>query len=139
MPRSGLILKRAIHVARAAAGIRSDVALADAAGMRYQTLMDWYADRSRPTPGPLSKIAEVLDMPVADLWAAWEGRPTRPDDIAELVAALDRHTEAVTALVEELRAALTGVEQGLRVAAMLREGEGSGLPNGQPSRVGAAP
>ena len=135
----GQSLKRVIHMARAAAGIPSDLALATAAGVRYQTLMDWYAERNRPTPGPLSKVAEALDISVADLWAAWEGRQSTSSDVAVLVDALNRQTDAITTLVSELRASLRGVERGLEAAAKLREGASSGAPNAPRSHEGARP
>lgn len=100
----GLALKRAIHMARAAAGVPSDVALATTAGLRYQTLMDWYAERSRPTPGPLGKVAEALGVPVADLWAAWERRPAVSSDIGALIGALNRQADAISDLVSQMRA-----------------------------------
>lgn len=111
VPIGGPALKRQIHVARAEAGIPSDRELARRAGVRYQTLMDWYADRTRPTTGPLSRIATELALPVGDLWAAWEGdeaQPPKPDEGA-LVEALHAQTRALsaqTSALEELAQAI---------------------------------
>lgn len=97
-PSRGDALKTAVHVARAQRGIRSDRALTELAGVRYQTLMDWYAGRTAPSTGPLSAIATTLDIPVADLWAAWER--SGPGIVTD--PGLGRLTDAINRLAEVL-------------------------------------
>jgi hypothetical protein len=125
VPSGGPALKRRIHVARAEAGIPSDRELARRAEVRYQTLMDWYADRTRPTTGPLSRIATELTLPVADLWAAWEGdeaSASKPDDRA-LVDAIEAQTVAITAQAS----ALSELAQAIQDARSEQRGMNEGL------------
>lgn len=98
--RGGRALQRAIHIARARAGIPSDAALAHAAPVSYDTLMNWYADKTRPRGAELQRVAIALDVPYADLEAAYEGREKDPQPLHEAVAEL---TDAVRALVGEIR------------------------------------
>lgn len=91
----GRALKIAIHTARARAEITSDSALALKAGVHYDTLMNWYSERTTPRPHELSKVARALDVPLNDLMAAWEGRPIEPPPVQD----------AMRELVEEMRLA----------------------------------
>lgn len=93
---AGERLKRAIHIARPAVGITSDVDLATRAGVHYDTLMNWYAGRTVPRPAAIRQIAEILDVSYGDLLAAYDGR--EPEAIP-----LER---AVTDLIAEIRIAL---------------------------------
>ncbi len=105
----GRSLRRAIHVARARAGITSDSEVAHLAGVHYDTLMNWYADRTTPRPAEVRKVADALGVPFADLMAAWEGRdaeqPTLQAAIGELVAELRESRRSIdTAVLALLRA-----------------------------------
>lgn len=107
MPKGGgRSLKSVIHVQRARAGITSDVQLAGQAHVHYDTLMNWYSDRTVPRPAEVKKIASALrrgqlaqgipeDKAVTfgDLMAAYEGLDVEPPSL----------TEAVLTLVDELR------------------------------------
>ncbi|HEV8282343.1 MAG TPA: helix-turn-helix transcriptional regulator [Candidatus Limnocylindrales bacterium] len=95
MPESGgAALKRAIHVARARTDYTSDMALAKAAGVHYDTLMNWFADKTTPRPFEVRKVAVTLGVSMADLLAAWEGRDPDPPPVQD----------AIRELVDELRA-----------------------------------
>lgn len=106
----GSALKRAIRVARARSEYTSDMALAIAAGVHYDTLMNWYADRTTPRPAEVRKVARVLGIPYGDLMAAYEGREPEPvplqDAIRELVDELrqSRHADdqRITRLVDAI-------------------------------------
>lgn len=93
----GQALKRAIHAARGAAGITSDVELALRARVSYDTLMNWYSDRTTPRPSAIRQVATALGIPYDTLLAAYEGRPSAPeplqDAIRELIAELRRSSE----------------------------------------------
>lgn len=107
----GAALKQAIRTARARSAYNSDMALSVAAGVHYDTLMNWYADRTTPRPAEVRKVAAALQVPYADLMAAYEGRDPEPaplqDAIRELVDELreSRHADdrRVMALVDAIR------------------------------------
>lgn len=93
-------LKQAIHVARARAGITSDMQLSLRAGVSYDTLMNWYGGRTRPRGAELQRVATTLGVPYATLEAAYEGRDPEPQPLQDAVRDL---TGAVRALVAEIR------------------------------------
>lgn len=107
-PGGGQALKVAIHVARAKTDMASDMALALRAGVHYDTLMNWYSERTTPRPHELSKVARALDVSLNDLMAAWEGRPIEPPPLQD----------AIRELVEELR--LTRAQQHESTMALLQ-------------------
>lgn len=90
----GAALKVAIRSARAHSPYDSDMALSVAAGVHYDTLMNWYADRTTPRPAEVRKVAAALGIPFSDLMAAYEGRDPEPAPLHD----------AIRELVDELRA-----------------------------------
>ena len=50
-----------------------DVGLAQLAGIRRQTLQDWYAGKDTPSLGHLAAVAEALGVRRVDLVAAYDG------------------------------------------------------------------
>lgn len=89
----GAALKEAIHIARARSDITSDSQLALKANVHYDTLMNWYAERTTPRPAELKKVADVLGIRYTDLMDAFEGRDPQPPSLEE----------AIVELVDELR------------------------------------
>lgn len=89
----GQALKVAVHIARAKTDMSSDAALATRAGVHYDTLMNWFSERTVPRPFELSKVAKALDVSLNDLLSAWEGRPLEPPPLQD----------AIRELVEEIR------------------------------------
>jgi transcriptional regulator with XRE-family HTH domain len=135
----GARLKQAVHVARAKAGITSDVQLAQRARVSYDTLMNWFGGKTVPRGHELEKVAKATGTSLWVLQAAYEGRPADPpplhDAIRDLVGELNRQTAAITALVDELRQDQTGrdaAEERLRTAeaglALLAQRAGVTLP-----------
>jgi ribosome-binding protein aMBF1 (putative translation factor) len=106
MDKGGKALKRAIHVARARAGIASDMELSQRAGVHYDTLMNWYSGRTVPRPAEVRKVAEAVDIPLVVLMDAYEGRDPEPmvlqDAISELVGELRKGREQNDRLLAEL-------------------------------------
>lgn len=111
--QGGKALQRAIHVARARAGFTSDVQMALAASISYDTLMNWYGNRTTPRPAEVKRLAQTLGVPYGDLMAAYEGREPEPqplqDAIRDLVAELrlgrveqQRSTDALLKALERL-------------------------------------
>jgi transcriptional regulator with XRE-family HTH domain len=96
----GRALKKAIHVARARAGITSDMQLSLRSGVHYDTFMNWYGDRTRPRGAELQRVATTLGVPFATLEAAYEGREPEPQPLQDAVRDL---TGAVRELVVEIR------------------------------------
>lgn len=145
----GAALKQAIHVARAKAGITSDVQLALRAHVHYDTLMNWFGDKGIPRGFELKKVAKALGVHYWELQAAYDGEDPQPqplqDAIRDLAGQLGQQTAAITSLVDELRLAraehegmLEGIERGLRVAASIQEAVGQPASNGPPSRADTA-
>ena len=99
-------LKRTIRAARSRAGIKSDQELALEAGVHLQTLQNWMYGKTTPRPSELSKVAQALNVPMADLMAIYEGRDPEPaplqDAIRELVEELRQDRRVMTALLDLL-------------------------------------
>lgn len=125
---AGARLKRAVHIARARAGLTSDVQVATKANVSYDTLMNWYGGRTVPRPFELKKVADALQTSYADLWSRYEGVDPEPlplqDAIRELIPVLSD-------LVAELR--LTRAEQVVATETML---EALGALGSHPGREG---
>jgi transcriptional regulator with XRE-family HTH domain len=107
MDKGGQALKRAIHVAREREGIPSDMALARASTVSYDTLMNWYADRTVPRPAELKKVADAAGTTLVALMDAYEGRdpepPTLVEALHELVQELREQHRQNRELMDELR------------------------------------
>jgi transcriptional regulator with XRE-family HTH domain len=93
-PVGGEALKRAIRIARAKTDITSDTQLALLAGVHYDTLMNWYGNRTTPRPFEVKKVASVLGVPLSELMSAYEGYDPEPPPLQD----------AVRELVGEMRA-----------------------------------
>ena len=143
MPETGgSRLKQAIHVARAKAGIASDVQLALRAGVSYDTLMNWYGGKTVPRGHELNKVAKATGTTVWVLQAAYEGRPPDPpplqDAIRDLVTLAGGLLSEVQAQREEwatergaraeLEASILESLQAVRRAANQRDGPEPGPP-----------
>lgn len=99
-PRGGDALKLAIHVARERSGITSDTQLAGQAGVSYDTLMNWFGERTTPRPAELKKVADAIGVRLVDLMDAWEGREPMAPGLESAVHAL---IAQIGELVDELR------------------------------------
>lgn len=111
----GLRLKRAIHQARAVTDITSDTALSLRAGVHYDTLMNWYAERTVPRPAELKKVADALGVRMADLMDVYEGRDPRPPSLEEAIGEL---VDEIRVFVHEAR--LSRIAQDESTSAILR-------------------
>ncbi len=89
----GPALKQAIHVARARTELTSDMQLSLRSGVSYDTLMNWYGDRTTPRPAEVKRVADTLGISYSILMAAWEGRDPEPPALQD----------AIRELVEEMR------------------------------------
>lgn len=94
-------LKRTIRAARSHQNIKSDMELSLRAGVHLQTIQNWMYGKTTPRPSELSKVAQALDMSMADLMAVYEGRDPEPPPLQDAVRDL---TGAVRELVTEIRA-----------------------------------
>jgi transcriptional regulator with XRE-family HTH domain len=101
-------LKAVIRARRSIVGITSDSDLATRAGVHLETLQNWMYGKTTPRPHQLSKVAKVLDIPMADLAAVYEGRDILPPPLQD----------AIRELVEELR--LSRAQQHEATLALLR-------------------
>jgi transcriptional regulator with XRE-family HTH domain len=112
----GAGLKQAIHIARERAELTSDVQVADKSGVSYDTLMNWFGNKTTPRPHQIRKVADALGVRFSDLMDAWEGRETEPPAlhavIRELIAEmrLDRaqQHEATVAILRALSTLVPG-------------------------------
>ena len=121
----GSALKKAIHLARARAGIVSDMELARRAQVSYDTFMNWYGDKTVPRPHEVKKVADVLGVRYSDLLAAYEGHDPEPPPLQD----------AIHELVEEMRLSRaqqheTAMAIMRTLAALLPSREGGGDPVG---------
>lgn len=98
----GAALKRAIHVGRERAGITSDMQLADKAHVSYDTLMNWFGDRTTPRPAELKRVADAIGLRLVELMDVWEGRDPQPPDLIEVIGQL----------VDEIRVAVVEMRMG---------------------------
>jgi transcriptional regulator with XRE-family HTH domain len=132
MPKKGgQALKHAIHVARARAGVTSDMQLALRAHVSYDTLMNWFSSRTVPRPHELKKVADSIGTSYGDLMAAYEGRDPEPQPLQDAVSDL---TAAVRALIVEIREER---DRGQDAAAAIVRAVGSlPTPGGSPASNG---
>jgi transcriptional regulator with XRE-family HTH domain len=128
----GAALKRAIHVARARTEYTSDMQLAKAANVSYDTLMNWYADKTTPRAFEVRKVAATLGVPFTDLYAAYEGRDPEPPPIQDAIREL---VDELRVMVSESR--LARAQQDEATMALLRAvgalARGSRGPSGTPA------
>lgn len=115
----GLAIKQAIHAARARTELTSDMQLALRAGVHYDTLMNWYGNRTTPRPHEVKKIADVLGIRYDVLMAAWEGRDLEPPPIQDAIRELVLEMRLSRAQQDQATLALLEA-----VAALARSGPG---------------
>ncbi len=84
----GKALKQAIHVARAKTDMTSDMELARRAHVSYDTLMNWYGDKTTPRPHEVKKVADILGVSYGDLLAAYDGSDPEPQPLQDAIAEL---------------------------------------------------
>ena len=97
----------------AAAGVRSFAELARRAGIRENTIVEWWSKGKVPSNDSLGKIARALGLPggASDLIAAYEGRRAGPGRFvtdADLEAMLARVAETAARRVLEGREGYDG-------------------------------
>ena len=128
MQSGGQALKRSIHMARERKGIPSDMQLARAAGISYDTLMNWYSGRTVPRPAELKKVADATGTTLVALMDAYEGRDPEPPTLVE----------AIRELVAEMR--LSRAQQDEATVAMLHAlgAMAAQLPSPQGTRQSSA-
>lgn len=104
--RPGPALKQAIHVARIQAGIATDIELARRAGVSYDTLMNWYSERTTPRPAEMAKVGKVVGLRLVDLMDTWEGRDPQPPALEEVLRELVAEIRVATYEERKSRIAL---------------------------------
>ncbi|HET7029966.1 MAG TPA: helix-turn-helix transcriptional regulator [Candidatus Limnocylindrales bacterium] len=114
-PAGGQALKTAIHIARERVEIPSDRQLAFRAGVSYDTLMNWFAERTIPRPAELGKVAKVLDVRLVELMDVYEGRDPQPPGLEQRLGEL---IDELRIAVMEMR--MGRVQQEEQTAALLR-------------------
>lgn len=98
----GQAMRKAIHEARAKAGIDSDADLSVRARVHYDTLMNWYSGATVPRPAAVRKVAAVLGVPYGDLLAAYDGEEPAAVPLEQAVA--DLIVEIRVAMIDERKA-----------------------------------
>jgi transcriptional regulator with XRE-family HTH domain len=93
-PEAGQRFEEYVRVALARSRHVHTVAeLLRAAKLHQNTLYDLFnGTTNEPGPRTIASLATALEVPRAELWAAWEGRELEPDSVEE---ALRRHTMAM--------------------------------------------
>ena len=111
-PIPGRRLEETIRTAMAQVRGMNWSRLARESGVSRGTMYRWFAGEQQPSSWTLGRIAKTLDVPVGDLWAAWEQRPTVAPSteiaILRLIERLDRQDEVLNELVAELKALADG-------------------------------
>lgn len=136
-PRArGAALKAAIHIARERAGITSDMQLARAADVSYDTLFNWFSERTVPRPTELKKVADTLGIRLIDLMDVYEGREPEPPGLEER---LNDVVDELRALTSELR--LSRHQQEEATTELMRAlgalARGGLVPRGTPPATGS--
>lgn len=103
-PEAGERFEEYVRVAIARSKrVHNPAELIRATKMNRNTLYELFnGETEHPGSRTMDRIASALDVPVADLWAVWQGRELPPDTMEE---ALRRHTSAMaqqTRLLGEL-------------------------------------
>lgn len=113
-PEAGRRFEEYVRIALAKSkSVHNPAELIRATGLHPNTLYDLF-NGATETPGSrtMARIATALDVPIADLWAVWEGRALEPPPLIEVLRDLapDLHelvlllrAQADEALVESLR------------------------------------
>jgi transcriptional regulator with XRE-family HTH domain len=135
---AGEALKRAVHVARSQAGIGSDVEISVRSGVSYDTLHNWYSGRTTPRPFQVRKVADLLDVPLDTLMAAYEGREpgAKPveDELREVAASVRALTKRLDRFLDEEAARrssgpdFAAAQQGVQALAESKSRRPRGVP-----------
>lgn len=129
-PARGAGLKQAIHIARERAELTSDVQVADKAGVSYDTLMNWFGDKTTPRPHQIRKVADALGVRFSDLMDAWEGRDTEPPPLQTAIRELVAEMRLSRAQQDEATIALLRAMALVVPAGPARGGTPSGIDGG---------
>ena len=136
-------LKRAIRAARNRADMKSDQELALRAGVHLHTIQNWMYGKTVPRPSELAKVAQALDMSMADLMAVYEGRDPEPpslqDAIRELAGAIETQAAAFTTLAESIEVMATSVTRRVGDGVTAFEDAVTLLRSQQPTDEGVSP
>ena len=138
MKSGGPALKQAIHIARERSELTSDIEVARRAGVSYDTLMNWFGNKTTPRPAELRKVADSLGIRYGELMDAWEGRETEPPPlqiairelIGEMRLSRAQQDEATVALLR----AMASVVRGDRGPTGTPVGNGAGLQRDRSER-----
>lgn len=108
------ILRQAIRIALARAGLASVVQLVAKSGVSRNTIYGWESGAHMPQFGELSRVAGALDVPIAYLVDAWEGHLWADPQTRESVdaSAVEAQVEAVANRVLDRLAAEQGPDIG---------------------------
>lgn len=111
--------------------------LARESGVSRGTFYLWFTNEQQPSTWTLGRVAKVLDVPVRDLWDAWEGREAVPPStelaIHKLIERLDRQDARMAELVSRLDVLASGaIVAGVTRA--LNEGRGASSDTQPPPR-----
>jgi AcrR family transcriptional regulator len=82
--------------------------LAREAKVSRGTFYLWFTNQQTPSSWTLERVGKILNIPIRDLWDAYQGREQTPtsteDAIIRLIGRLDRNDERMTALLARLEA-----------------------------------
>lgn len=80
-----------------------------AANLNRNTVYAWFSGRAVPSPAALARAAAALEVPIADLYAAWEGRAAMPTTTEGLIALLIAQGAETNGHLSRLIAKLDGI------------------------------
>jgi AcrR family transcriptional regulator len=108
----GRLLERRMRAAMAEIRGMTMSRLARESGVSRGTFYLWFTGQQEPSTWTLGRVSKVLEVPVRDLWDAYEGREATPTSTEEaidrLIGRLDRQDERISQLVTHLQALADG-------------------------------
>lgn len=108
MEDAGKRLEDVVRMAMPRVGIASIAELCRQADVTRNTAYDWFRGATVPTPKALERVARVVKLPVADLWAAYQGTGTPTtsleDALGRLATAQERQNDRLDRLIRKMDA-----------------------------------
>ena len=125
----GARLERAIRTAMLKQGGEQTVmGLCAAARINRNTIYEWFTGKAVPSARALGRVAKIIEVPIRDLWDAYEGRPTTPASVEEAIYALIRRMDANAEQQERDSTRIASLESEVRrVSAVVKVAAAQGV------------
>lgn len=112
--------------------------LARESGVSRGTFYLWFTNQQTPSTWTLERVGKVLEIPIRDLWDAYQGREQTPTSTEEairlLIGRLDRNDDRMTELLSRLEALANGAIVAGVTRALTERPESVHTPPARPQR-----